>query len=212
MKSTLLDMAGTLLALAFGLIVLLYGFFVYGSIAFFILFLAFFIVSVAVTKYGYLEKRELGIYEHERSWENVLANGIVPALACLASGFIGPGAYIGGVAAITADKFASEMGVLGGEPIDVFTREKVKKGKSGAVSAFGTIMSFDGALLMGIVSFFVFPGFTLQKVLLVGLIGFLGSAADTLAGVLEERGIGTKATTNLICAVVGTVLGMLLLA
>ncbi len=207
---TMLDRLGLGLALLMGALVLLRGppvFFV-GINAFFWIFLVFLVASVAVTKYGYAQKREMGLYEHERSWENVLANGLVPTLAALAWFAIGWGAYVGSVAAITADKFASEIGVLGGEPRSLLTLKLAKRGESGCVSAMGTLMSLDGALLIGIAAHLLMPAQVPPwKMVLIALIGFAGSLADSMAGVLEERGIGTKASTNLICSAVGALLG-----
>jgi uncharacterized protein (TIGR00297 family) len=203
-KLALLDFAGIALAVVFGAAVTYAG-----GINFLVLMLVFLALSVGVTKYGYSQKREIGLYEHERSWENVLANGIVPALSALAAPNIGIGAYIGSVAAITADKFASELGVLSSEPLALFSLKKVRRGTSGAVSVFGTFMSFDGALVVGLVAAALYPNISLWGALQIALIGFAGSTADTIAGVFEERGIGSKATTNLICSIVGAALGAL---
>ncbi len=206
MKSTLLDIPGTALAVIFGS--LLYYF---GGMPYLALMLIFLSASVLVTKYEHQEKRKMGIYEHERSWENVLANGIASLFAAILSPTIGFGAFVGSIAAITADKFASELGVLSGEPYSIFGFKRVKRGTSGAVSPFGTLMSFDGALLIAIAVHFLFPGIDAWRVLLISLIGFSGSLIDTVFGVLEEEGIGSKATTNLICALTGALLGYFLL-
>lgn len=198
----LLDFAGLALAAVFAAVVFSFGH--PGSLALMLLFLA---ASVMVTKYGYEEKRELGLYEHERSWENVLANGIVPAACAVFYPAVGVGPYIGALAAITADKFGSEMGVLGGEPVSLLDFKKAKKGVSGAVSFFGTLMSLNGALIIGIGAYFLVGGFGAWGVLKIGIIGLAGSAADSLVGVIEEKGVGNKATTNAICALVGALLG-----
>lgn len=199
----LLDFAGLFLALAMGIVVAFAG-----LPAFFVLLLVFLALSVIVTKYGYEKKRELGLYEHERSWENVLANGLVPMLCAVLYPLIGWGPYVGALAAITADKFASELGVLGGEPYYLLTLKKVKAGKNGSITPFGTLMSFDGALLIGIAAAFLLPGLDLWKVIAIGLVGFGGSMVDSIVGVLEERGIGSKATTNAICSLFGAIAGL----
>jgi uncharacterized membrane protein len=46
--------------------------------------------------------------------------------------------------------------------------------------------------------------------LLIGLAGFAGSLADSLFGVFEEHGYGTKGTTNFICSLVGAIIGYFL--
>ena len=202
----LLDFAGLALAAAMGLAVAIFG-----QFAFLILLLFFLACSVIVTKYGYAQKRDMGLYEHERSWENVLANGLVPTICAVLSPQIGWGPYVGSLAAITADKFASELGVLGGEPVFLLTMKKVKRGTNGAVTLFGLLMSLDGGLLIGLATMALFPDVTLWKVVAIGIIGFVGSAIDSVVGVFEERGIGTKATTNAICSLFGAIAGMALL-
>jgi uncharacterized protein (TIGR00297 family) len=206
MKMTLLDLAGSMLALIFGVIVTYCG-----GINYLILFLVFLFSSVVVTKYGYEEKREIGLYEHERSWENVFANGFIPTICAVLTPFIGWAPYACSIAAITADKFASELGVLGSDPVSILTLKKTKKGKSGAVSPLGTLTSFDGALLVGIAVVLIYPNISLWTVLFIALIGFIGSFVDTIFGILEERGIGNKSTTNIICSIAGALLGFLLM-
>jgi uncharacterized protein (TIGR00297 family) len=197
----LLDFAGLGLALAMGIVVALF------NTTFLWLLLIFLALSVIVTKYGYEKKRELGLYEHERSWENVLANGFVPMLCAVFSPVIGWGPYVGSLAAITADKFASELGVLGGEPYYLLTFKKVKAGKNGSITPFGTLMSLDGGLLIGIAAALLIPGLDLWKIVAIGFVGFAGSMADSIVGVLEERGIGNKASTNAICSLFGAIAG-----
>ena len=199
----LLDFAGLALAAAMGLAVAIFG-----QFAFLILLLFFLACSVIVTKYGYAQKRDMGLYEHERSWENVLANGLVPMLCAVFSPAVGWGPYVGSLAAITADKFASEMGVLGGDPTYLLNFKKVKRGTNGAVTPFGLLMSFDGGLLIGICAWLLIPGLSLWNVVGIGAVGFAGSLADSIVGVLEEKGIGNKATTNAICSMFGAVAGL----
>ncbi|MEM3071064.1 MAG: DUF92 domain-containing protein [Candidatus Anstonellales archaeon] len=206
MKLTLLDPSATMLTILFG-VTILYS----AGLNYLLLMLVFLVLGILVTKYEHKEKKRLGIYEHERSWENVLANGTVPVISAIYSSSLGPSAYICSIAAITADKFASELGVLSEEPYSLRTLKKVKKGTSGAISPFGTLMSFDGALLVALSSYLLFPGINFWKVLIISLIGFMGSFIDTLLGVFEEDGIGTKSTTNFICSLTGALIGYLVL-
>ena len=201
-NAALLDFAGLGLAAVMGIVVAIV------NPAFLALLLLFLVLSVMVTRYGYEKKRDLGLYEHERSWENVLANGFIPMACAVANPIIGWGAFVGSIAAITADKFASELGVLGGEPISLLNLKKTKAGRNGAITLFGTLMSLDGALIIGLAAMFLIPGLDLSKVVAIGLVGFGGSMVDSLVGVLEERGIGNKATTNAICALFGAICGL----
>ena len=201
-NAALLDFAGLGLAAVMGVIVALV------NPVFLAIMLIFLVLSVVVTRYGYEKKRDLGLYEHERSWENVLANGAIPTICAVANPMIGWGAYVGSIAAITADKFASELGVLGGEPISLMNFKKTKAGRNGAITLFGTLMSLDCALIIGLAAMFLIPGLDLRKVVVIVLIGFGGSMVDSLAWVLEERGIGNKATTNAVCSLFGAVCGL----
>lgn len=200
----MLDRPGIGLTLLFGAAIV-----VFGGLMQLVLVFIFLFLSVVVTKFGYYEKKDMGIYEHDRSWENVLSNGLVPTLVVVAGSFMGwgPLPYICAIAAVTADKFASELGVLGGEPVSIYTLGHVKPGTSGAVSITGTFMSLAGSALVGIAAIFLF-GIAPATALFVMLAGFAGSVADTLFGVLEEKGFGTKGTTNVICSIAGALLGL----
>jgi len=212
MKIFSLDPFGLLAALLFAAVI--YTFTGPLAPAFIGLLFVFLVTGAIVTRYGYDRKRELTIYEYERSWENVLANGLVPTLCAITYPFnpAASWAYIGSVAAILADKFASEIGVLGGQPYALPRFNRAKFGTSGAMSLLGTLASWDGGIIIGISAHFLFPSVTLWDALVISCIGAAGSFADTLAGILEQRGIGNKATTNFICSVVGALLGLLLFA
>jgi uncharacterized membrane protein len=45
---------------------------------------------------------------------------------------------------------------------------------------------------------------------LVTVAGFAGALVDTLFGVFEEKGFGTKGTTNIICSITGAAIGMVI--
>ena len=201
-----LDTKGLLLAFFFGAIL-----FFYGGVPYLVLMLVFFALAVVVTKYEYETKKNMGIYEHERGWENVLSNGLLPAILAIASPYVGFMPFIACIAAVMADKFGSELGVLdSSEPVSVFSLKPVRPGTSGAMSKMGTVGSFAGACAIGFVSMYAF-GIAPGQAVLVGLAGLGGSMADTAFGVLEEMGIGTKGTTNFICSIVGALLGYYLI-
>lgn len=197
-----LDFRGIILAIFFGIVL-----FFFGGFNYLILMLFFFFIAISVTKYGYEAKRDLGLYEHERGWENVLSNGLLPAILALFSETIGPIPFIACMAAVTADKFGSEIGVLdSSEPVSLLNFQKVKPGTSGAISTLGTIGSFAGSAAIGFFSMFLFS-INPTEALLISIAGLCGSIADSLIGVLEEKGIGTKGTTNFICSIVGALIG-----
>jgi uncharacterized protein (TIGR00297 family) len=200
----MLDKQGLALAVILALIIL-----VFGDLRYLLTMLIFLFLSVVATKYEHQTKREFGIYEHERSWENVLSNGLVPTLLVLAVPILGPIPYLASVAAIMADKFASELGVLADNPISLETLKPVKRGKSGAVSALGLLTSFAGAIIIGLSGIVLFS-ITPTTALFIGVCGFFGAFVDSIFGVFEEHGIGTKGTSNFICSASGALFGYLL--
>ncbi len=200
----MLDKQGTALAVIMGAVLLFFG-----GVQYLFLMFVFLLLAVIVTKHQHAAKREMGIYEHERSWENVFYNGLVPSIAAIASSVVGPMPFICSISAIAADKFASELGVLSGNPISLENLKQVKPGTSGAVSMFGFLMSLAGATMLGVSAITLF-NITPNQAFLVGLAGFFGSFVDSVVGVLEEKGIGTKGTTNMICSIAGALAGLLI--
>lgn len=196
----MLDKEGLILAILMGIAI-----YMLAGPPYLLLMLTFLFLAVAATKYEHTAKRELGLYEHERGWENVLSNGLLPTILAGLHPSIGLSPYLGAIAAITADKFASELGVLSGKAFSLPRLEPVKPGQSGAVSNLGLALSFGGGTLIGLTSVYLFS-LTPTHALLLGGIGFAGSFVDSLLGVLEERGIGTKGTTNFFCSLTGALL------
>jgi len=199
-----LDKEGIILAVLMGLVILFFG-----GLEYLALMLAFFILAMIATGYEHGMKREMGIYEHERGWENVLSNGLLPTILAFLSSMLGPLPFIGCIAAVTADKFASEIGVLGGKPINLADLKPAKPGTSGAITLMGTVASLAGATAIGFFALYFF-NINATRALIMGFAGLAGSIVDSAFGVLEERGLGTKGTTNFICSIVGALIGFLL--
>ncbi len=199
----LLDMKGIVSAFLVGSIVYIFG----GAEELFLL-IAFLAFSILVTRYDYYDKKEMGVYEYERGWKNVLSNGFFPAVFAVFSPVFGPYPFVASVAAITADKFSSELGIFGGNPYDVFTLKRVKPGASGAVSSLGFLASFAGASFTALTAMVLFS-FSSVVALKLAFFGFVGCFADSVAGAFEQRGFGTKETSNLAGAFVGGLLGVL---
>lgn len=197
----MLDKKGISLAAIMGIILLVIG------VEYFVTMIAFLGIAVVATKHQYFLKKEMGIYEHERGWENVFSNGIGPLIFALSSYYFGPIPYLCSISAVMSDKFASELGVLAGEPTSLKDFKKVKPGTSGAVSLFGTLMSLGGAVIIGVISIGLF-GSTPTEALMIGAIGFIGSVVDSIFGIFEEMGIGTKGITNFLCSVSAGLIGL----
>lgn len=214
-----LDGAGILSAVAIGALVFVFGG-TYGL--FFLLDLILFLAMAAlVTNIGKRKKRGIGVYERSRGWRNVLSNGLVPlAIAVIyftngTYGFVQPQyivlAYVASVAAISADKFGSEIGVLDGEPVMLLTLKRVKKGISGGVTALGL---GAGALASLVISLSLLPVMPASPLLvtIVFVSGIVGNIADSVFGYWEEKKIGNKYTSNLACGIAGAALCVALAA
>src|SRR5689334_14742571 len=122
-----------------------------------VLLLAFFITSSALSRA--FRKRKQGLDEKyskgsRRDAGQVFGNG---ALAALFAGlhYFTPDAtwvwvaFAGCLAAVNADTWATELGVLNPGPPRLLTHpgREVEKGTSGAVSLFGTVAALAGAAL-----------------------------------------------------------------
>ncbi|MBI5030769.1 MAG: DUF92 domain-containing protein [Chloroflexi bacterium] len=132
-----------------------------GSITWAILLVTFFVTSSALSHYKenvkapLAEKFQKG---HRRDLGQVLANGGIAALIAIAFTviphrwhFIG---FIGAIATVTADTWATELGVLSKTPPRLITTgRRVPVGTSGGISRLGVLIAFCGALLIGLVAF-----------------------------------------------------------
>ena len=119
-----------------------------GGLAWAVLLLTFFISSSVLTKA--FSKRKASLAEKfskgsQRDWEQVLANGGLGAL--LAVGYAIPPhyawlwlAFAGAMAAVNADTWSTELGVLSEIPPRLITTgQKVERGTSGGITAGGDI-------------------------------------------------------------------------
>ncbi|MFD1736546.1 DUF92 domain-containing protein [Bacillus salitolerans] len=117
----------------------------------------------------------------------VLANGLLPAVFSVVY-MVSPDpvwlhAFCFSIAAANSDTWASEIGSMSKKtPVHILTLKRVAPGTSGAISLLGTLATIMGALLIGIVSFIVFPSLTLSSILLISFAGMAGSFIDTLIG------------------------------
>jgi uncharacterized protein (TIGR00297 family) len=132
----------------------------------------------------------------KRDAGQVLANGGIASLAALLLGLSGGntaffGAFVGALAAATADTWATEIGVLSkGQPRLVTTGEIVQAGTSGAITWLGSGAAMMGALLIGLVAallglfpLFSIPGVHPLSIVAAGLLGgSAGMLVDSLLG------------------------------
>jgi uncharacterized protein (TIGR00297 family) len=189
-----LDMMGAVVSFFVGLEVALLG-----GLSWLLLMVVFTAMGFAATRVGYRRKKDRRVAEPgggERGAQNVLGNGLAPALAALAVPLAplvpleaSALAFATAVAAVAADTLASELGVLARTArrvIPPFTPEA--PGRNGAVSlpgqaaalAASAAIAIAAALLMGI-------PWGQAWIPLVG--GFLGCQVDSVLGATLERDI-----------------------
>lgn len=109
-----------------------------------------------------------------RGARQVLANGSVAAIVAAAGGAFALAdlAFLGALAAATADTWATEIGVrFGGTPRSVLTLRPRPSGSSGAVSAAGTAAAAAGALAVALAGRWWVGGPWIASVTLAGLFG-----------------------------------------
>jgi uncharacterized protein (TIGR00297 family) len=183
-----LDRSGAYAALVVGTVI-----FGLGGWKWAILLLTFFITSSALSRAFKNRKREAnekyakGV---QRDAGQVFANGGIATLFA-ALHFFFPEAtwpwlgFAASLAAVNADTWATELGVLNPAPPRLITdlRKAVEKGTSGGISPVGTLASLSGAGIIGLPAAILSPGGTDWTILWwVALSGLGGSLFDSLLG------------------------------
>jgi uncharacterized protein (TIGR00297 family) len=158
--------------------------------------IAFFVTSSALSRFRQARKQQLAGEKFEKGGRRdllqALANGGAGALLALAYGLSGEppqllAAFAGIMATVTADTWATELGVLSPRPPRLVTTwQIVEPGTSGAVTAHGLVATAAGALMIGIVLLVagaIERGVWAPWLLLAALPGGVGgSLADSLLG------------------------------
>ena len=147
------------------------------------------------------EKFEKG---HRRDIGQVFANGGLGAFVALLSVLVPESAvpadtwfylFIGVMATVTADTWATELGTLSkAAPRLITSGRTVEVGTSGGVSPLGTGVSFAGGLLIGLTAGLLAPlagllpwSATLPIALVGALSGAAGSLIDSLMGATVQQ-------------------------
>jgi uncharacterized protein (TIGR00297 family) len=155
-----------------------------------VLLLLFFITSSALSRA--FKKRKQGLNEkfakgQERDAGQVFGNGGLATLfvvvhALYPESGLGWAGFAASLAAVNADTWATELGVLNPTPPRLLTdlRKRVEKGTSGGVSLFGTMAALLGAAVIALPA----AWFTQDWVLfpLITFAGVAGSLFDSLLG------------------------------
>ena len=158
-----------------------------------ILLLTFFITSSLLSRA--FKKRKQGLDEkfskgHERDAGQVFGNGGIATLFA-ALHFFFPNeiwpwlGFAAALAAVNADTWATELGVLNPHPPRMITNLKkvVEKGTSGGISLIGTLASLTGSALIGILAASLYPTPAPVSIfIIVTLAGLAGSLFDSLLG------------------------------
>jgi uncharacterized protein (TIGR00297 family) len=163
-----------------------------------VLLLTFFISSSVLSRLFARNKSALGekfSKGSQRDLGQVLANGGLGALLAVVYAVF-PGqdwpwiAFAGAMAAVNADTWATELGVLSkSAPRLITTFQPVERGTSGAVSWMGSLAALGGASLVGIVAALLTPWWVLPGEQ-AGASVFLAAAVGGVAGSFFDSLLG----------------------
>ncbi len=150
-----LDPSGVIGAMLVGTIIFASGGWVWA-----LLLIAFFSTSSALSHYRARVKEPLAEKFQKgqrRDLGQVLANGGWGALIALAFALTAQPilfiAFVGALATVTADTWATELGVLSARPPRLITNGRVVPvGTSGAITPLGTLVALLGAIFIGVVA------------------------------------------------------------
>ena len=180
-----LNVSGAMAATVVGTVI--FGF---GGLSWAVLLMMFFITSSGLSRM--FKKRKQGLDEkfskgHERDAGQVFGNGglataFVLVHALYPESIIGWVGFAAALAAVNADTWATELGVLNPTPPRMITdlRKRVEKGTSGGISFFGTFASLMGAAVIALPAAWFTGNWSLFP--LISLAGLAGSLIDSLLG------------------------------
>ena len=216
-KLGLLTIDGSLASFAVGMVLGLFG-----GIGWLLLLVLFAFIGFAVTRYKMDLKVRKGVQEGrqgERSYRNVLANGLVPmsiaAFTFLAGweGEVPAIIYMSAVCVAAADTTASELGVLSDRTYMITTFKRVPPGVDGGVSIYGTAWALAASIFAALVGWVVIIGtFPSALALIPAAMGILGCFIDSVIGAtLETQGLISKLWNNITSMAFGALVALLLL-
>jgi uncharacterized protein (TIGR00297 family) len=159
-----------------------------------VLLLTFFITSSGLSRL--FKQRKAGLSEkfskgHERDAGQVFGNGGLATLFAALHAFYPESilpwvGFAASLAAVNADTWATELGVLNPTPPRMITNltRRVEKGTSGGISSFGTLASLLGAGVIALPAVLLSPTGPLNTkyILLITAAGLAGSLFDSLLG------------------------------
>lgn len=159
-----------------------------------VLLLTFFITSSGLSRA--FKMRKAGLSEkfskgHERDAGQVFGNGGLATLFAALHAFYPESilpwvGFAASLAAVNADTWATELGVLNPTPPRMITNlsKRVEKGTSGGISLLGTLASLLGAAVVAVPAVLFSPTSTLYAnyFLLITAAGLAGSLFDSFLG------------------------------
>jgi uncharacterized protein (TIGR00297 family) len=132
-----------------------------------------------------------------RDAAQVLANGLPPALVVIASFMLKNETafllYLGGIAAATADTWATEIGLkFGMQPRSILNGKVVAPGTSGGITLAGTCGAIIGAALTALAGWWSYRMFETTEIALrsfigVAIAGVIAQFVDSLLGATVQR-------------------------
>jgi uncharacterized protein (TIGR00297 family) len=189
-----LSPSGALGALVVGTLIFGLGGWVWGVV------LAVFFISASALSH-FKEREKAAVAEkfekgHRRDIGQVMANGGLGALIAVLSAIVPETAvprelwlylFIGVMATVTADTWATELGTLSKAPPRLITNGRmVEVGTSGGVSPLGTGVSLLGGLLIGLTAGLLGVVAGLLNWNSAFLIGFIGAAAGATGSLIDS--------------------------
>jgi uncharacterized protein (TIGR00297 family) len=155
-----------------------------------VLLMIFFVTSSALSRAFKRRKQTLDekfSKGHERDAGQVFGNGglataFVLLHALQPSDNLGWVGFAAALAAVNADTWATELGVLNPAPPRMITnlKKRVEKGTSGGISLFGTLASLTGAAVIALPAAWFAGDWSLLP--LITFAGLAGSLCDSLLG------------------------------
>jgi uncharacterized protein (TIGR00297 family) len=165
-----------------------------------VLLVIFFASSSMLSHYKEREKRlaaEKFDKGHRRDIGQVVANGGLGACIATLSAFVPESVvpssawfflFLGVMATVTADTWATELGTLSKHPPRLITTGGVVDvGTSGGISPLGTTVSFLGGLLIGLTGGLIMDYGILITAMAGAIGGLIGSLVDSLLGATVQR-------------------------
>lgn len=173
--------------------------------------ITFFVASSLLSHLGDRHKaRAIAAFEKAgpRDLLQTMANGGIAALMALIVGIVGHHsrlypyctlAYLGSLAAATADTWATEIGMLSNQrPRLITSWRPVQTGLSGGVTLLGLLGSLGGGLFLGVSAFLFIQAASLLTtghwflsdsflLIILPIAGLIGSLTDSILGATLQR-------------------------